>query len=182
NVLVGRDGRAKVIDIGVARATEPGSEPLTSMTDARQLIGTLNYMSPEQCGAGDDIDIRTDVYSLGVLLYRLICGSLPHDLEGIPLPAALHRIIHETPRRPQFHDRHAHRGLEAIILRAIEKDPDRRYDSASALALDLRRLLGHQAIEARPPGVIEQIRLFAKRNRALMVGVVSVCTSIVLLS
>lgn len=182
NVLVDREGRPKVIDFGIARTTKVGEEPLTARTDVRQLIGTLNYMSPEQCEAGGEIDIRTDVYSLGVLLYELVCGRLPHDLSGLPLPAALQAILHQPPRRPQLPRTRSPNDLEAIMLKAIAKEPGRRYDSASALATDLRHWLNDQAIEARPPGVIDQIRLFARRNRALVAGGISVIASLIILT
>ena len=176
NVLVDRDGRAKVIDFGIARATESSGEPLTAVTDVRQIVGTLNYMAPEQCTPNSAIDIRTDVYSLGVLLHELLCGTLPHDVAGAPLPAALNTIAHEPVSRPIVPFAGANRYLEAILVKALEKQPERRYDSASALASDLRRWLNNQPIEARTPGVIDQCRLFAKRNRA----VVAVGSSIVL--
>jgi eukaryotic-like serine/threonine-protein kinase len=182
NVLVDREGRPKVIDFGIARTTESGAEPLTSRTDFRQIIGTLNYMSPEQCGSTDEIDIRADVYSLGVLLYELVCGCLPHDLSGMPLPAAVHTIVHDPPRKPDAQAVRGDRDLEAIMLKAIEKNPERRYDSASALASDLRHWLDHLPIEARAPGVVDQCRLFARRNRALVAGGASVLVSIVLLA
>ncbi len=81
NVLVDSNGHAKVIDFGVARTTDAGSVSLTAVSDSKQLIGTLNYMSPEQCDAEAQIDTRSDVYSLGVMLYQLCCGCLPHNIE-----------------------------------------------------------------------------------------------------
>lgn len=182
NVLVDREGRPKVIDFGIARTTESSTEPLTARTDLRQIVGTLNYMSPEQCKAGREIDIRTDVYSLGVLLYELVCGQLPHDLSNMPLPAALQAILNEPPRRPQLPPSRMSRDLEAIMLKALEKKPNRRYDSASALATDLRHWLNDQAIEARPPGVLDQCRLFARRNRALVAVGLSIVASAILLA
>lgn len=182
NVLVDGDGRPKVIDFGVARTTDRGEGAITATSDARRIIGTLNYMSPEQCGAGAGIDIRTDVYSLGVLLYELVCGRLPHDLSERSLPASLHAIVHDAPRPPTIPDARANADLEAIILKAIEKDPDRRYDSASALASDLRRWLNHQPTEARPPGVLKQVRLFARRNPGIVTGALSLVASILLIA
>jgi len=168
NVLVDREGRAKVIDFGIARTTESSGESLTAVSGMRQLIGTLNYMSPEQCGCGADLDIRTDVYSLGVMLYELACGRLPHSLADLPIPAALQKIMHDAPDRPVFSTPTKERDLEAIILKAIEKDPERRYNSAAAIAADLRRSLNYQTIEARRPGVIDHCRLFARRHRTLV--------------
>lgn len=182
NVLVDGEGRAKVIDFGVARSTDSGAGSLTRTSDSRQLIGTLNYMSPEQCGAGADIDSRTDVYSLGVLLYELACGRLPHDLRDLPLPRALQVIVAEPARPPEFRPARTDRDLEAIINRAINKDPAHRYDSASALAADLRRWLNGLPTEARPPGVLEQARLFARRNRGLVAAGLLVVVSVALVA
>jgi len=182
NVLVDGDGRAKVIDFGVARIADAGAESLTVQLGGPQLIGTLNYMSPEQYGAPGEVDIRSDVYSLGVMLYELVSGRLPYDLRNIPLPAALHAIAHEPPRRPELPNRRSHRDLEAIILKAIEKDPRRRYDSASALAADLRHFLAHRPIEARPLGLVDQFRLFSRRNRAMVASASAVLVSILIIA
>lgn len=178
NILVDRDGRAKVIDFGVARTTEARATSLTRAADSHQLIGTLNYMSPEQCSPGADIDSRTDVYALGVILYELACRQLPHQLADVPLPLAIQTILQSAPPRPVLGDR----DLEAIILKAIAKSPDHRYDSASALSTDLRRWLEGEAIEARPPTALDQCRRFAHRNHALVVASAAVLTCIVLLA
>ncbi len=182
NILVDGEGRAKVIDFGVARTTEAGAESITANSDARRIVGTLNYMSPEQCGAPADIDIRADIYSLGVMLYELACGRLPHDLNSSPIPAAIHSIIHDPPRRPEFLGGKHDADLEAIILKCLDKRPERRYESAAALATDLRRWLEHMPIEARPPGLVDQLRMFARRNPALVAAVLTVITSIALLA
>lgn len=182
NVLVDGEGRAKVIDFGVARTTEAGAESITANSDARRIVGTLNYMSPEQCGVAADIDIRADIYSLGVMLYELACGRLPHDLSASPIPAAMHSIIHDPPQRPVFIGERHDPDLEAIILKCLDKRPERRYESAAALATDLRRWLEHLPIEARPPGLVDQFRLFARRNPALVAAVLTVILSIALLA
>jgi eukaryotic-like serine/threonine-protein kinase len=182
NVLVDGEGRAKIIDFGVARTLESTRQPLTAESDIPRLIGTLNYMSPEQCTANADIDIRTDVYSLGVLLYELTCGNLPHDLSGLPIPAAVERIVQAPPRTPQWPASRLHRDLEAIMFMAMHKVPEHRYQSAAALAADLRRLLQFQAIEARPPGLIDHFRLFARRHRALVAVMVVLAISTILIA
>ncbi len=182
NILVDDRGRAKVIDFGVARTTEANGDSITRTTDTRRIIGTLNYMSPEQCDADADIDIRSDVYSLGVVLYELQCHRLPHDLTDLPMPLALHTIAHERATPPNLPRSRANRDLEAIVMKAIEREPSRRYDSASALASDLRRWLNHQPIEARPPGVIEHCRLFARRHRAIVIAGLSIIASILVVA
>lgn len=182
NVLVGSDGVAKVIDFGIARSTHADASSLTRSADAARLIGTLNYMSPEQCDPGADIDIRVDVYSLGVILYELVCGHPPYDLSNLPIPAALQRIVHDPPRRPDMPRAHPYRDLWAIISKSLEKQPDRRYASVAGLAADVRRLLDFKAIEARPPSVAHQFRLFAKRHRTFVATGLAMSAGIVLLA
>jgi len=177
NILVDSAGRPRVIDFGVARSTDPGHAWITQQTSVGQIVGTLNYMSPEQCRADADVDTRADVYSLGVVLYQLTAGRLPHDLSSAPLPAALRIITEESPPRPSAFNPACHRDVDAIVMKAMDKDPARRYPSAAALGSDIRRYLRHQTIEARPPTVLRQCRLFARRNRAL----VSVALAAVLL-
>lgn len=121
NILVGSDGIAKVIDFGIARSTHADAPSLTRTVDAARLIGTLNYMSPEQCDARTEIDIRVDVYSLGVILYELISGHLPHDLLNLPIPAAVQRIVNDAPRRPDVPRAHPYEDLWAIVFKALEK-------------------------------------------------------------
>lgn len=182
NVLVDAEGRPKVIDFGVARTTEGGAGSLTALSDVGQLIGTLNYMSPEQCSASADVDSRTDVYSLGVMLYELVCGRLPHELGALPLPAALRVVIEEPAGAPGLTPGPDNRDLEAIMLKALEKDPSSRYDSVSGLAADLRRWLRHEPTEARPPSVLDQCRLFARRNRGLVAAGASIVASALLVA
>lgn len=182
NVLVGADGLAKVIDFGIARSTHADAPALTRTVDAARLIGTLNYMSPEQCDARADIDIRVDVYSLGVILYELISGHLPYDLSNLPLPAAVQRIVHDPPRRPDIPHGHFYRDLCAIVFKSLEKQPSRRYASVASLAADVRRLLNFQAIEARPPGFAHQFRLFAKRHRTFVAAGLALSVGVVILA
>lgn len=170
NVLVGADGAPRVIDFGIARASRAGAESITVATDASRLIGTLNYMSPEQCNTPSEIDIRSDVYSLGVLLYQLVTGALPHDLKGRSIPEAVRCITEDTPAPVRTLKPAAAGDLDAIVAQAIEKDRDRRYGSAWALAEDIRRYLGSRPVQARHAGSLYQLRKFAARNRALTVA------------
>ena len=167
NVLVGPGGRPKVVDFGIARATDIDVRRATLATEAGQLVGTLAYMSPEQA-AGDPgaVDTRADVYALGALLHEMLAGRPPRDLEGLSVPAALRAIREEEPPR-LGRLRPALRGdLEAIAARALARDPAARYASASDLAADVRRFLAHEPVSARAPGIGRQLALLARRHRA----------------
>ncbi len=162
----------KIIDFGVARVSGPEVALQTQQTTIGQIVGTLRYMSPEQCG--DDpasVDARSDVYALGVILYELLTGRAPYELKSSSLIQAP-RIIREMPAtRPSLIDATLRGDLETIILKALEKEPEARYQSAGALAEDIRRLLSDRPILARPPSTAYQLRTFARRNRALVAGV-----------
>ena len=168
NVLVTDDGEPKVLDFGVARAADESSEAQTMQTGAGQLIGTLYYMSPEQAtGDLELLDTRSDVYALGVVLYEMLTGRMPYDLERRPLHEAVRIIREAEPERLGKHAGELGGDLEIIVSKALEKDRDRRYQSAAELGADIRRFLKDEPISARPPGTIYRARKFVRRNRAL---------------
>jgi eukaryotic-like serine/threonine-protein kinase len=149
NVLVGRDGQPKVVDFGVARVSGAMVHMSTISTEAGQLIGTVPYMSPEQLGgAHADIDTRSDVYALGVILFRVLTGHLPFADDGPVLPELARRIAHDDPPRLGSVDRSFAGDLETIVASALAKEKERRYPSAADFAIDLRRWLAGQPIAA----------------------------------
>jgi tetratricopeptide (TPR) repeat protein len=198
NVLVARyDERAvaKVIDFGVAKAVGPRLTDQTLFTEFGQMLGTVEYMSPEQAGLNQlDIDTRSDIYSLGVLLYELLTGSTPLETQRVKKAAileALRLVREEEAPKPstrlsgtdQLASISAKRGLEPkklsllvrgdldwIVMKSLEKDRDRRYETANALAADVQRYLSDEPVQACPPSVGYRFRKFASRNRRGLVA------------
>jgi serine/threonine protein kinase len=171
NILVDTSGQPRIIDFGVARATDSDLALTTLQTDVGQLVGTLQYMSPEQCEADPHaLDTRSDVYALGVVLYELLCERLPYDVHGSPVHEAARVIREQAPVRPSTVSAKLRGDVETIVLRALEKDRDRRYQSARELGADIDRYLHDEPIVARPPSMLYQLRKFARRNRSLVVG------------
>jgi serine/threonine protein kinase len=150
NVLVDSAGQPKVIDFGVARVTSGDLPVPAHHTRGDSLVGTLQYMSPEQVGPDPgDIDRRSDVYALGLILYELLCGKRPYELDEKTLTEAI-RIIREQPPAPPRPINGSIAGdVETVLLTALHKDPDRRYPTAAALAADVRRVLAGEPIEPR---------------------------------
>jgi eukaryotic-like serine/threonine-protein kinase len=181
NILVDTAGQPKVLDFGVARATVADLLTAAGLTRTGQLLGTPNYMSPEQVAADPaSIDQRADVYALGVILYELAAHRLPYRLEDRPLAEAARLILEQDPPRLGSLDPELRGDVETIVAKALEKDPERRYPSSSALAEDLRRWLAHEPIRARPPSALYHLRKFARRHKGLVGGVVATGVALVL--
>nr|MEE4268838.1 serine/threonine-protein kinase [Candidatus Krumholzibacteria bacterium] len=209
NILITEvDGKPvpKIIDFGVARATEQRELERTMFTQAGHVVGTPAYMSPEQTDpTNTDIDTRTDIYSLGVVLYELLVGFKPFDIASVysaGYDAIMKFVREQEPPRPslRFRDggeqtteiaqRHSTepaklvrtlRGdLDWILLKALEKDRSRRYETANALAMDIRRYLENQPVLASPPSAAYLTRKFVRRHRG---GVaVALATALVLIA
>jgi serine/threonine protein kinase/tetratricopeptide (TPR) repeat protein len=212
NVLVALyDGQAvpKVIDFGVAKATGQKLTEHTMFTGFGDVIGTLEYMSPEQAEMNQlDVDTRSDIYSLGVLLYELLTGSTPLEnkrIRQVALMEALRFVREEEPPKPstrlstaeQLSSIAANRGLEPkklgglvrgeldwIVMRALEKDRTRRYETANGMARDIERYLNDEPVQACPPSAKYRFRKFARRNKAVLttgaiIGVVLVMGTLI---
>ncbi|MCI0365071.1 MAG: serine/threonine protein kinase, partial [Phycisphaerales bacterium] len=162
----------KILDFGIARATEADIQTVTLRTDVGHLLGTIAYMSPEQA-AGDpaQLDIRSDVYALGVIAYELLSGRLPYNVQGKLIHEAVRIIRDDEPSRLSSISRVFRGDVETIIAKALEKEKDRRYQSAAEFASDIRRYLSEQPIAARPASRLYQFRKFARRNKAIVAGV-----------
>ena len=181
NILVAADGQPKVIDFGVARGTDGDIALTTGLTDTGQLVGTLQYMSPEQfVGTADDLDVRADVYSLGILLYELLAGRPPYDVRNRPVYEAT-RIIAEAEPRPLSSVSSRLRGdLTTIVATCLDKDRSRRYSSAAELEADLGRYLRGEPIVASPPGLSDALRRIYRRHRTAAITTLGIVIALIL--
>jgi len=200
NILVGEvNGKPmpRIIDFGVAKATAQRLTDQTIYTRVGTVIGTLEYMSPEQAdSAGQDIDTRTDVYSLGVILYELLVGALPLDFNKLPFDQALKLLREEEPPKPSTLLRTRsdtstktaeNRGADlptltrqlqgdpdSIVLKAVEKDRSRRYSTPLELSADLQRYLRNEPVMARPATTAYRVKKYTQRHKGLVAGAAAV--------
>jgi len=201
NLLVGVvDGRpqVKVIDFGIAKAATPTMTERTQFTRVGQIIGTPQYMSPEQADtSGLDVDTRTDIYSLGVVLYEMLVGTVPLDLAQIGDQAMRLALRERDPAKPSTRitelgdtleevakarrtdantlKRQLQGDLDWVVMQAIEKDRTHRYETANALAVECQRFLKHEPVLARPPSAGYLLQRFVRRNRlVVMAGSVTI--------
>ena len=181
NVLVDQSGQPKILDFGVARVTDADVQVTTLRTDVGQLVGTLAYMSPEQvAGSGAALDTRSDVYALGVLIFQVLADRLPYDLSDKTIPEAARTVVEEEPAPLTAISRTFRGDLTTIVAKAREKQKHRRYQSASERGAELRHYLANEPISARPATTLYQFGKFARRNPALVGGVLTAFAALVI--
>lgn len=210
NILVTtHDGKPapKVIDFGIAKATDGRTSGETMLTGNEPFVGTPAYMSPEQADRrGTDVDTRSDVYSLGMLLYELLAGKTPFDpkeLAAIGVTEMRRVLLEEEPPRPSqlllsLDEKELERvasacrceasrlpamirgDLDWVVMKAIEKERQRRYETVNGLAMDLKRFIENEPVLARPPGRIYLFRKFVRRNQLAVASVAGVAVALLL--
>ena len=181
NVLVGSTGQPKIIDFGVARSVEQHPSLTTMLTGDGSIVGTLQYMCPEQFdGVVDDLDVRADVYALGVMLYELLAGSLPYDVHRRPVHEVARLITESDPPSLSTLDRRLRGDLATIVTKCMEKDRGQRYSNAAELAEDLGRHLRGEPIAAKSPRLVDSLVRLARRHRLAAMAAGAVATAVVL--
>ncbi len=182
NIIIDADDEPHILDFGVAKTTtgEASGSAAWEVTTTGQFIGSMPWASPEQAeGAVAKVDVRTDVYALGVILYQMLTGRFPYDVTG-NTREVLDNILGAEPTRPRAIRREIDDEVETIVLKCLRKEAQRRYQSAGELVADIHRYLNDEPIIARPTSTLYQLRKFAKRNKALLAGVTSVFVVLVL--
>ncbi|MBT4531143.1 MAG: serine/threonine protein kinase, partial [Phycisphaerae bacterium] len=168
NILVDKQDNPKIIDFGVAKVVDPMGEHSVMITQVCNLVGTLQYMSPEQA-KGETIDISTDVYSLGVILYELLSGDRPYNLASTTIPGAIETITTFEPKPLRLKVKGLPRDVEIIASQAMATDPQRRYRSANEFCDDIQRVIDGEPISARKEWAISR---FLRRKRRMAVAIV----------
>ncbi len=183
NILVSPEGRGVILDFGVAKLIDARERTSLRRTVGNMLVGTLAYMSPEQArGDPGAIDIRSDIYSIGAILFELLAGEPPVDLSAMGFVEALGKVQHSRPRNVSEIDPSLRGDVETIVATCLARDPDDRYASAAALAEDLTRHLDGIPITARRPTTLETLRRWVRHHRLLAGTVASVTLMLITLT
>lgn len=165
NILVDQRNEPRVLDFGLAKVLGETDRPQAALTLTEDFVGTPAYAAPEQIeGRNDAIDVRTDVYALGVVLYQLLTGRLPHDVTQ-NLADLYQAIRFADVSRPSLHNQALNRELDAIALKALSKDPEERYPSVEAFIADIRRYLSGDTVLAHPPSAAYRLKKLVRRNK-----------------
>lgn len=184
NILVEPEGQPKILDFGIARFIDDSTLIATtmhSMTGEGQVLGTLAYMAPEQLsGKANQTDTRSDVFSLGAILYELLAGHPPFQLEGMSLSTAFRTVELDDPISIRAIDTEIDKDLETIVMRCLSKEPERRFANAGELNDELIRYLTNQPIRSRPPTATYRTKKFINRNKALVAGVSTTILALVI--
>lgn len=170
NILVTHDGLVKLLDFGIALATDNSTQQLTQLTKTGEIVGTLAYMSPEQVSGQDSLDTRADVYSLGVVLYQLLSDSLPHKVDANQIFSAISQIIEDLPIKLSTQNHKVDADLVTIVHHAIEKNPESRYQSPRDFKADLNNWINGDAISVKHNTLWHTLKHITKKNKALVAG------------
>lgn len=187
NIRVDTSDEPHVLDFGLAKVAtgevsdDGGESPLKMMTMTGQFVGSLPWASPEQAeGHPDKIDVRTDVYSLGVILYQMLTGGkFPYEVIGA-MRDVLDNILKATPQKPSTIRRQINDEVETIVLKSLAKERERRYQNAGELARDVRNYLGGFPIEAKRDSAVYQLRVIARRNKGKVLALGTIAALVVL--